>query len=380
MIAGATNKNKLFIFLLFGVSVFFADCTNEYIGEEQSTHKSIKRISFDLDDFIDANDTSAYTRSMVWFDNGGTTITTAKWRMYFEHFDSVGIFPDVGDQIPFPFTSIPHGTLELNPNFAVTGWSLRTDIDYYAYYPFSRTNFKDGEDINHINIWYYGQRITKHIGDYNGDVQLQLNSATNDSALSRYSYLYSTPTRAAAGSDNLNFVLKYISGVARFKANCLNMPPNILVDTMKLICMKFTAPDDRFVIEGTYNLRDVATTGVFSITPTMRGRTNTLTVMMDSVPVTKNISTAGVTRGRFHSITFFPPVSLADVTVSVYDQNYNCYQYKISSTSSNNLTSGNTIVYNGANFEYSHTATPDSIKIAPWDETDEIINSNWNYK
>ena len=86
--------------------------------------------------------------------------------------DSLGIFPDKGNQVEFPITSTEGGTSAV---FDGGGWALRNKSNYAAYYPFS--------------VWNYHRNNKKILLDYSGQIQDGNGSFTH---LSTYDYLASS--------------------------------------------------------------------------------------------------------------------------------------------------------------------------------------------
>lgn len=373
-------------YILLYSSIVFASCTNTVI-EDGMQVKYVQSVSLNSDSYSEnleeMEETEEYaTRGIVWYkpDNPSNTSfgTGSKYKNYFEHWDTVGIFPTVGDQIPFPLTAIPLGTEASSYGFTAQGWDLRTDVKYYAYWPFSRKNYADGNNKEHIYVKYYGQVISKNTGETT-EGPLKVNTDDIDSVHSQYSYMYSAPTEAAPGSSDLAFSMKYLGGILRLKGYCTNMPSNIIADTLRVIYFQIVAPDDRFILEGTYDLETVSETGTVTITPSFRGKSNVITFKLDDVHATKTIASSGAIRAQFFTMCLLHPVMMTGCTFVAYDQNYNCYKYTYNS-SNKKITSGNTLYLSGASLKYAYTATPDSIKFQPWGDEEETINSNWNYK
>ena len=80
--------------------------------------------------------------------------------------DTLGIFPDKGDQMAF---SMSEGIGTNNAKVDGGAWALKTTAVYYAYSPFNRWNFF--RDRSHILLDYTGQvedgiATTDHLGAY----------------------------------------------------------------------------------------------------------------------------------------------------------------------------------------------------------------------
>jgi len=93
--------------------------------------------------------------------------------------DSLGIFPDKGNQVEFPITSTEGGTSAV---FDGGGWGLKNGSSYAAYYPFS--------------VWNYHRNNKKILLDYSGQVQDGNGSFAH---LSAYDYLASSRETPANG-------------------------------------------------------------------------------------------------------------------------------------------------------------------------------------
>ena len=88
--------------------------------------------------------------------------------------DTLGIFPNKGNQVEFPITSQESST---SATFDGGGWALRNNASYAAYYPFS--------------VWNYFQDNKTIVLDYSGQVQ---NGNGSFAHLSAYDFLASAKT------------------------------------------------------------------------------------------------------------------------------------------------------------------------------------------
>ena len=88
--------------------------------------------------------------------------------------DTLGIFPNKGNQVEFPITSQESST---SASFDGGGWALRNNASYAAYYPF--------------NVWNYHLNNKTIVLDYSGQVQ---NGNGSFEHLSAYDYLASAKT------------------------------------------------------------------------------------------------------------------------------------------------------------------------------------------
>lgn len=85
--------------------------------------------------------------------------------------DTLGIFPNKGNQVEFPITEVQGST---SATFDGGGWALRNDASYAAYYPFS--------------VWDYHKSNKTILMDYTGQVQ---NGNGGFAHLSAYDFLAS---------------------------------------------------------------------------------------------------------------------------------------------------------------------------------------------
>lgn len=88
--------------------------------------------------------------------------------------DTLGIFPNKGNQVEFPITAQEGST---SASFDGGGWALRNNASYAAYYPFS--------------VWNYFQNNKTVVMDYSGQVQ---NGNGSFEHLSAYDFLASAKT------------------------------------------------------------------------------------------------------------------------------------------------------------------------------------------
>ena len=94
--------------------------------------------------------------------------------------DTLGIFPNLGNQVEFPITAAQGST---SASFDGGGWALRNDASYAAYYPFS--------------VWNYHRDNETILLDYTGQVQEGNGSFAH---LSAYDFLASDKTTSQNSS------------------------------------------------------------------------------------------------------------------------------------------------------------------------------------
>lgn len=326
---------------------------------------------------------------------------TSSLQNFFENDDTIGIFPERGDQIPFILSGLtsPQTTF----TFQAEGWGLKTDKSYYAYLPFNRThNFSDYNNITHIYVNYFGQEVDADMADFSTQ---RLNMNIQGKKQSYYSYMYSEKGQVMVdGSGNptggMFFQMRYLGGFVRlgFAAKAPNWAPDNTPATAKFVLARIVATHPIFHMEGTYALDTVSnnrTTLSQSATAkdikvTKRGLTNVISVKLDSIQ-TQYVSN----NNRFIVNFACPPVEFSQVidgqqvkaTFYIYDSDCNYYMPINTSTNDINYDVLNgTVISEGNNknflttFKWVGKATPEEMRIEPWDDEEETINSNWNYK
>ena len=159
------------------LALSIASCTNEnneFLGNNSSDDVTAVRIS--ASDFKYLNQTRTdfivddNCANFVWAEN-----------------DTVGIFPNVGDQLGFPMSEGAGASIA---TFTGGGWSLKESSKYYAYFPFSRTNFDASDRVNNIGVSYIGQ-------SQDG------NNSTK--SLGAFDFMAAAETTSSNGSLNFNF-------------------------------------------------------------------------------------------------------------------------------------------------------------------------------
>lgn len=131
----------------------------------------------------------------ITFEEGATRgteiINGSTLRFSWVQGDSLGIFPDKGNQVEFPITSTEGGTSAV---FDGGGWALRNRSNYAAYYPFS--------------VWNYHRNNKTILLDYSGQVQDGNGSFAH---LSAYDYLASS--RVAPENGEVCFEMSRLGSI-----------------------------------------------------------------------------------------------------------------------------------------------------------------------
>lgn len=363
----------------FFFSLLLYSCT-ETIIVQQDSQKNIEKISISVS-------SPSSTRLFVKDDN--YNMMNMNVQNYIENSDTIGIFPSEGDQIPFIIENLP--APQTSFTFQSKGWGLKSGIEYFAYMPFNRTeNFKNYNNVESIYVNYFGQHMDQDMTDSN--IQYDMLNYSGKSQ-SMYSYMYSEPAQDLSGSGNLMFQLRYLGGwvfVYCYFPSSSYFPTGYNTSNTTFILAKLVASKPIFRAEGNYNLKQAGTNRVSGthvlpsdIIPTKRGLTNVLSVQLDSVK-------CGMWDDLMLSFAI-PPVNFSELidgtpttcTIYLYDTNANYYLPYDGNYVYNALAGpveDGTGYFYSSDFKYCGKATPEDLKVEPWDSIPEIVNSNWNYK
>lgn len=96
--------------------------------------------------------------------------------------DSIGIFPNIGDQLSFRITASGDGK---SCAFDGGGWALKPSSFYTAYSPFKRSYYYQDKDellINMLNQKQIGNNSTQHLGAY--DIKIATGTKPADGGIS----------------------------------------------------------------------------------------------------------------------------------------------------------------------------------------------------
>ena len=66
--------------------------------------------------------------------------------------DTLGIFPNKGNQVEFPITEVQGST---SATFDGGGWALRNDASYAAYYPFSVWDYHKSNKTQSRSVYFF---------------------------------------------------------------------------------------------------------------------------------------------------------------------------------------------------------------------------------
>ena len=168
--------------------------------------------------------------------------------------DTVGIFPNTGDQVSFPIKEEGDGKEYVNFNGG--GWGLKTTSTYYAYYPFSRKNFwgYDAKDL--MKVSFSNQRQNgKNSADF-ADTCPFVSYGTNL-------------------NGNINFTFNLLASYAIFTVTV----PKATTYVKAILTTEDGA--DCFIQEGTYDLAGTTANAAPSITGKTYG--SSITLDLDNV-------------------------------------------------------------------------------------------------
>ena len=224
----------------------------------------------------------------------GVAVTSSTFQAYFEHNDTLGIFPEGGYQIPF-IPPIEEGNKESQVAIKAQGWMTKDSIYYAAYMPFNFYN----RYSNKIP-WSFFRKTPKQME--NG---IANNVDVGQDHLGAFMFMLSDTT-LAEGNGGLKANLSHLGCIVRVQCR---MPLGGTFVKAVLASSK----SDAFITHGTMDL--FAEGQPF----TPKGYTNYISILFNNFEV----ATSGI-------ITFYfiaPPSNLAssDLTLYVWDSYGNCY-------------------------------------------------------
>ena len=215
--------------------------------------------------------------------------------------DTIGIFPDQGDQMSFSMAA-GAGTKEATVDGG--GWKLKTTATYTAYFPFDRWNFF--RDRHHI------------LFDYTGQVQDGISDTRH---LGAYDFQASNETGAV--NDYLNFSMKRLNTIFILK---LTIPQAGTYSAIKL-----TTDAEEFTTQSNLSLDNV-------YTHTSLKKSKTITLGLKNVTTTQNNQLA-----EFFIMLF--PIDLTGKTFTVSLIGANGYVYKGTKSVQKAYVAGNSYTF-----------------------------------
>ena len=164
-------RSYAFVALLY----MLAACSSNDV-DEPVHNGEVQKIIISVRDYMDGD---GLLGSRTYFNPSGNSYS---WMAT----DTIGIFPEKGEQLPFVMNSVA-GTS--TATISGGSWGLKTTEEYAAYYPFSRQNYFT--DRGNILFSYTGQvqtgigdddeTVTAHLGAF--DLMAADNATTNGESL-----------------------------------------------------------------------------------------------------------------------------------------------------------------------------------------------------
>ena len=192
--------------------------------------------------------------------------------------DALGIYPIGGDQVKFPLSS---GSASATASFDGGAWKMRSELQYAAYYPFSKDNYTISQ--TEIPVKYSGQT-------QNGN-----NTTTH---LGAYDFL-----ACAASSPNskgeINLQMQHLGAILRLQ---LTMPN---ADSYNKVVLESGSANYCFVEKGRFDLTSANPT----VIPT--AKSNAYTINLTNVSTTKNNETITI-------YAMAAPAKADNIKVTVY--------------------------------------------------------------
>lgn len=279
-------KRVIFYLLILGWGI--ASCSNH---EEDAVsmiiapdNAVVKEITVTTSDYL--YDESGDTR--------GLTYTDGRVPFAWSITDTLGIFPNKGDQMPF---SMENGVGTAYAKIDGGGWALKSTATYMAYSPFSRKN-------------YYRDRLHVLL-DYTGQVE---NGIANADHLGAYDFQASNATTTV--NDKLDFQMERLSCILIFR---LTVPQ---AGTYKRI--KLSADNEIFTTEAELSLDNN-----YSTIPKKRAKS--VTLGLENVRTTEDNQVCDF-------LMMLYPVDMTGQSVTVSLLGANGYEYKATKTLASNYS------------------------------------------
>lgn len=274
-------QSVLFLLMVIG-------CTKDDLSYEKdkTDERTIYQITVHTTDY--SLDTDDKTRGLTYT---GTGIPFA-WSLT----DTLGIFPNQGDQLGF---SMAAGVGTKTANVDGGAWELKNTSEYTAYSPFNRRNFFT--DREHILL------------DYTGQTE---NGIANSEHLGAYDFQAANTTFAEDG--RLNFAMKRLS--------CIFIARLTVPQAGRYTKMTLVAEEDVFTAKAYLALGDA-----YTVTPIQMSRTVSLGL--------KNVTTTSNNQ-VIDLLMMLSPVDLNGKTFTVNLYGANGYIYKGTMTPNRAYTAG----------------------------------------
>lgn len=269
------------------IPIFMVSCTatEELLPTEPTSHDEIiNKITVSTQDYHYENE----SRGITYTDNGAPFAWTEK--------DTLGIYPDKGDQMSF---SMAAGVGTASAQVDGGAWDLKANAWYSAYAPFNRWNFFN--DREHIML------------DYTGQVEIGIANADH---LAAYDFQAANDTHAANG--RLDFALQ--------RLNCILILRLTVPQPGTYTEVRLTADDEVFTTQA-----QLALGKEYVFTPVKKQKT--VTLGLQDVTTTETNQVADF-------LIMLAPVDLTNKTYTVSLIGANGYVYKGSKIPTTAYTAG----------------------------------------
>ena len=264
------KKNKMTLLAV----VLFAACSQEQTDIiQKEIEGDVTGIIMIADDFV----ADAQTRTVLTPGADGMQFTWADK-------DTVGIYPDRGDQVCFPIST---GTDSNMASFDGGGWALKDASKYAAYYPFDKANYF--RNNSSVLLKYAGQKQT-----------------ANASTTHLGAYDFMAASAVAPKEGNVTFAFKHLNSVLQLK---LTMPRAATFRSLAL-----TTDKNVLTEEATLNLKSEP--ALLTTTKAV----NTLILELENITTTAN-------NQEITLYMMIPPVDLSgkELSAELLDSNGNSY-------------------------------------------------------
>lgn len=272
------KKNKMTLLAV----VVFAACSQEQTDIiQKEIEGDVSGIIMIADDFV----ADTQTRTVLTPGADGMQFTWADK-------DTVGIYPDRGDQVCFPIST---GTDSNTASFDGGGWALKDASKYAAYYPFDKANYF--RSSSSVLLKYAGQKQT-----------------ANASTAHLGAYDFMAASAVAPKEGNVTFAFKHLNSVLQLK---LTLPRAATFRSLTL-----TTGENVLTEEATLNLKSEP--ALLTTTKAV----NALTLGLENITTTAN-------NQEITLYMMIPPVDLSGKELSAELLDFNGNSYSAALTAKN---------------------------------------------
>lgn len=275
--------------ICFTLGMLLAACSNEDAlptAEFEVPGNAITEITISTKDYV----TEGFPETR------GITYTGSGAPFAWDEKDTLGIYPDTGDQLAF---SMSAGIGTKTANVDGGAWGLKATSGYAAYSPFNRWNFFT--DREHITL------------NYTGQVE---NGIADASHLGRFDYQAANTTKASDG--HLNFELQ--------RLNCILILRLTVPQAGSYTKLTLTADEEVFTTQANLALGDS-----FTFTPTKKSKS--VSLGLENVKTTSANQTADF-------LIMLAPADLTGKTFTASLTGANGYVYKGTKTPTSAYSAG----------------------------------------